>query len=1213
MRDDVSNNALPNAADLTGGMNKRQLTFVSEHLNLVPVPPKTLLGKIRQALSGSEIRRKREENREILDGYKKYCAEKLKLEARIAQVDVFYADAFVEFPHLSQTLAEVRSQKEAGFKEITTVGTRREYQYGETHMVFLRKELNDAVKTVDQARKATLAVDAQAAASDIQSIDSQKKALAAQVKQARHNLRDLIALKDQPELDPVLIAVPIKTGFDTKSVEATRKQAKARLDLVHKSADAALTRVEEQLREMSPPAPGSRVAQRPRKPVRLSEINDLRKDLSNYMDNLLKDRAKPVALLLSLAGDLQDSAKHQMDQLGRTNPVAHRETARAAVLRDEGTRLHIAIEAAQGRVTEMRQAVQTATGFNQRKTQLAAIRENVTQLRVLEARLAQIEAYNAGAADRLAKIVKVGIRHSEADKQIKAAANALARAEAVPPQGETSDAEAMKKRIAHLESRYRKAAKTVDGSARLFLLETPMTEISAKESATLLGCLAVASKLVPRGDLKRAQSWVQKAEALHENFKSARHFKLPPVPDVEKDPLKFLDTRIELIVVMIDDMWGRGGEVRLFRDRIFRLKERRAELPERPSPAATIVDRDLRHLQDEVAKAALEAQATPIAQQDQKLMSARVNQMADALLAMHKTKAIPLADAHKYPRDHMLIRTGSDGTPECHVIDTKKDETIDRRSDTFKHVPRKLMTNLREGMQALELMLEHPLPDQEDVVREIADDWAGTAKWLMNDGEAFFSKLDARIKKVDAVAQNKLLRAWSLNGLGALRERWDTFKDTCRAEVPKDSESVLHRADAFEAEFQAMLTRASDFSDRQKEATSALIALDEALGASTSANDAAIGVTLNEVMKSRNFVQNLVGDRELTNVEEGYKKQIIAAVRQLNSMDKDFRGVQGKARLDVDRLHDQVKVKTEDSLVAVETEAASLRQGLVQKRTELKSLICVEAGAAPDLKRLAEVLTDTARDSAATKAAHDEMIKQAELVRKARKDLAASLSKEHADHPNAKTVASILKMLIAKKDEIKKTFKNRNDAGAAAAEYKQLLAQLVQLPKDLLATNADADADGRAPYSFDGVNKDIQGALKALSAAAGNVSAQVAEAVANEPSALEDAKTVVSRVHKTLSQIDRWLLGRVEPFKSRAAAEVQEVYNLPRTSPERQKDMPRLREAVLTDLRACRAKFDVDPAIRAYRANPFDNGVGTRQLDATFDRVQTQITKDLAP
>ena len=120
-----------------------KLSFVSQFLGLVPIPAKTLAGRVFKGLTGpnaAKIRERRENNAEIFKSYKDFLDANAALETRLHEVDVLHGRLIAEDLDRAAKVRRIKDLKENAFKDVMAAQSLPKF---EDTAKFLRSLHND--------------------------------------------------------------------------------------------------------------------------------------------------------------------------------------------------------------------------------------------------------------------------------------------------------------------------------------------------------------------------------------------------------------------------------------------------------------------------------------------------------------------------------------------------------------------------------------------------------------------------------------------------------------------------------------------------------------------------------------------------------------------------------------------------------------------------------------------------------------------------------------------------------------------------------------------------------------------------------------------------------------------------------------------------------------------------------------------------------------
>lgn len=1223
-----------NAPITASNLDHEMLGFLAKWLGKTAIVSSGLAKRLRRKMVSKKKVREFQDN--IKEQYVAYVNKKTEVETRARALRTDFAGYWDEMDDLRIRLEGV----EADIFTIDTTVINAEaddpqFEWGADELV-LRDIRLAGIR--HRARQTAQAVDARLAqmADEIR-IKALQDKLLERISAAETTLAALESLDDQGALSPALI----KQSLDDVELDGTRSDAVDGLAAAHGALAARLT-------ELRTAAGAEDVSE--------EAIGTLGTELTTALGACETGRAPHIEALLELDGDLRDAALDALAEFAASDPVAGREVARQDKIDTTSENLGRGIDALTADIASLTRKLTDAEGFKEKQRLAKQLQQAKDQKAALEQRRAQLAAYEDQAADRLDKIkgitvkaaeinlVMAGIRDGRPSPEEALQAYLETKPEdqrALPPVGPTeSDSSAYRadviKQLEADKAKYLVSSRTIASEALLFLGEPQVTQISDAQLATLNMMLDNAITLAGQGKYSEAEFLRQDAMRMHLEFRGSRSFALPQPPEPPVDPFDAFDRTFKSVSVLLDKLWGRGGDVDgALRARLDTVKGLRDEQTTQSPPDLSAADIALAELESDILEADVPAVSEAVEKADNDAKDAareKVDAIKLELITIHDAQEITdLSRLADIPADHVLTIEQSNGEKKFYEIGMKEASDsalmVDKRGKDFKDVPRADMAKLREKMQTLEMLAELETPGSAAMIEAATAD-AQEMLDQVKDGDAYKAANDA-IKAVDDYlakkSVKKLYAEWrpegfgaDLDGFGKLKSGWEGSKKPAEAKAA---------AEAFLAKFQgAHKTAAEKLRDDHAAATETLDQIEKDLSADKKGTEANVGAKIAQLSKmtpeeilSGNII-NLNGKSE--EEKEALRQAaetIRSAVTYLKTADKKFAGAQGKSRETLMALRQELETRSQPTVDQVIAKADALNTELIDALAELERLMAEQA-TNPEafLLSMAQFLGQAKEGTEAATAEAADVIEQKRLCKEERakvKDWIGDNANK-TGHRNFKEYKSISDGLETAYKAIGKNLETSNDNKRAAQEYKDSAKNWRDLHADV--TDSQQFATGEWFFDFDAAQTKILASVAKISAAAAKVQQMLAEKFADDERREDtEAQAAVAAVHQVLALCQRDKDGflALDGAAGTKLANLLDPEHALGQLPMKEKKaiVGQLREDTLKQLRRIRARLESDPAFEVYRNNPMDRGQTWVQLTATLLNFETTILKDLAP
>ena len=952
-------------------------------------------------------------------------------------------------------------------------------------------------------------------------------------------------------------------------------------------------------------------------------------------DALFTDRRAEIDAIVAA---LNAHAKKGMETRAIAgNEIAKTEIARDTRIASEEAKLKKATDALQAKVGKLERDRDAATGFQQKRDLDAEYKAEKERLDAMRQKMLQLEAYQQSASDRLEKMKEATdaqFKEDQLAKVFKAAESPEAGFQnwleeektngvIVKPMKEPLFGEELAQAIAELTSGlsedvlasqinalkpiYTASAQNIVISAKLYLNEPDITEITTAQCDTLHKILNNALSLLPGGHYGEAKVLADSTGELWKTFKDARIFQLPKVAETGETARDALQRRIDQAGVSLDRLWGLGGDADgALRTKLDALGPALIEAMKVPPVDLRDVEKSLAALEVEIGNA-----ASTIKPLDAMELSARNKAeeteaaITEKLLDLYQTKEISEGDVSTVDPDHLLSTTAPDGTVKFYEIETGKDGRVDKFDKAAKSIPPEAVERLRAQMEMLAALKESNAAGMADAIRQAAQDAEDLLKAIVagaGDYERVTTALDAFEK---TYKKKSNFTEWRPAGVDDLRLRKDKFTTTYAGSMTPSDAAV--KAEALQEEAAQLEIASGKLEAEYKRVKTLLENVETSMAAKKKGQDGTLGQVLTDLIKAKKVAAvdtSAMGVMEQAAAER-MQEEIARSIDYLIQMGHHGTGVQGEFR---DRLRDLNRTldtksdfgikEAEKGAKALETElAAEAAKVLIKPSddptaylTNILALVKGNVAAAAKVEKLKSDATE------AEKAAAAALTKVKDALDKEEKTL--------SNHTEYKTVYDAMMKELS---NAKQSYDKNKDAEYAASQFSVLQRRAKELASDIgdLTTSSVPVVGFDYAGKQDGLVKNITKVGKDAVAAAAIMMKRASE---EQKAQHADA---LGKVEKALSLANTAALQKVPEFSAKLATDLEAALKLEGDS--RKAALSKLREQSLSELRRMQVRLQNDPALIVYRDNPFDHGEAWPQFAATLHNAEVDMLRGLKP
>lgn len=909
-----------------------------------------------------------------------------------------------------------------------------------------------------------------------------------------------------------------------------------------------------------------------------------------------------------------------LEMSGGGDAVAAREIARKDRLEADAERLATALTKIDEKIAGLQQDLDEAEGFQEKRALLAEIAAERARRGELDIRAKQMVAYEAGAAHRLELIVAgedkrvaaesaiAGIDPESGDLDTQLAAWASGREAAVAPL-ETDNQEEWKRlieaNIVSLKSLIKTSSEKIVVDKKLYPDEADLTEISSDQYDTLLTMLTLAEDLCGKGKHAEARALNDDAMALFGDFKNARTFVLPELPEEAADAGKRVQSALKAVAVQIDRLWGLGGADGPLRTRHATLSDQAEAAGRETPPDYRAVLAALDALERDVGLALREAaQPRPEDTAAKEKAAVTCSKISESLLSMYRTEPIAEGEAGGIHPNDLLVVTASDGSKQYHRIRLRDDNTTQRRED--KKIPREAIDALRQQTQMLELLAQSEGAGCAEAVEEAARK-AEEMRAAIAGGAADYKRVSDALSAFDKAMGDKKLKEWRMDGIEDLAARKEKFESSYAASMlPADAAA---EAESLRDEAKAKVTATAAVKTKYERVKGVLDGIENKLSAKPKGSDATLGKVLADLIKKGPAAVSTgpLSVQEMAEVQR-LQRHIEASIEEIKHLGQHGTGVQGELRKQLTSIRKKLDTKSERNVNAAEQQATALNQSVDTKLAEVSVSPSTDA-----LNYLRQIHALTNAMAKASREKVDAQEKAAELKENAKAAVAAAKSAlDAADNLASKVeYKAIYDSLKSQYDSTNKAWnKGKGDAEAAISGFEPVISNATELESDLKSlTKVKISSKSVDMTGFQTALQNNIGKI-ASSAEAAAVLIKTQADQSEEQASDTTLQAAITKVQATLRLVGT--LGGVPSFSSTLQAEIDGA--VAETDATKKKaDLAKIREKALAEIRHIRGRLQDDPALAAYRDNPFDHGASWPPFEATLLRCETEVIKSLNP
>jgi hypothetical protein len=946
----------------------------------------------------------------------------------------------------------------------------------------------------------------------------------------------------------------------------------------------------------------------------------------------LIDALKSVHSELADAIGSQANAELQrMEAQG--DEVAAREVARKGRLSEDAVRIKNAVGKIDIKINTLRQEAKDAKGFQEKRALLAQIKEETDRRNDLQQRALEMEAYEAGASARLKRMVDASALKNLAEDSVAAidpdgtdseissqlSEWAGARPEGSRPLEDFSQLSAKEfaaykehvlAKITNLKVAIDLSGKKIVVDAKLYPDEADLTELSPQQADSLMKMLTLAEALCMNKDkLSEAQGIYDDVQALWAKFKEARIFVLPELDNDNMDQNLRIERSLKSIAAMIERLWGMGEDDTRFRAELKRLHDAADLAKEQATAGEMLPDyrsllADVDVLERQLALALSEAGQPTQADKDAKDAAANASsEIAKKLLSMYRTEPVSEGDlANVHPND-LLVILGPGGEKQYHKITLRDEDTVQRRED--KDLPREAIDALRQQMQMLDAMAESDGTGCAEAVEAAAKNAAKMSEAIAEGGPDY-KRVKEALVSFDKAMKDSKLQKWRMNGFDPLKAEKEKFEKNylasmLPADAARDAESLRDQA-------KLLLVSTGPLSDKHKLVEGVLSSIENKLSAKPSGKDETLGGLLVDLLKkgpAEINTDNLSVQEQMEAFE--IFKEIELALKEIKDLGQHGTGVQGTFRTSLGKITKTLDTKSEQGVNKAETDANAL-QAEVDKAL-LAAKVSPSTNGMGYLKQIL-ALTKGAADACRKK---EEAKDKATALREAANTEVKNTKKALDDATGLSSKVEY----TAVYDSLEKQFKNadkawnkgKGDAEAAVTAFEPIVSNAKELTADL--NNLTPVKIGKRTVDLSGFETALKANMQKVATAADSAGTLITK-LASQDEEQKNRPELQSNIDKVKAAFAIVAtLPAAIGFSSNLQDEINAAFATDAST--QKKDMAKVREKVMTEIRRVQDRVEGDPGLAIYRDNPFDHGASWPQFKAALLALETQVLKSLNP
>ncbi|MEL6476000.1 MAG: hypothetical protein AAFR17_01630 [Pseudomonadota bacterium] len=783
-------------------------------------------------------------------------------------------------------------------------------------------------------------------------------------------------------------------------------------------------------------------------------------------------------------------------------------------------------------------------------------------------------------------------------------------------------------KIADLKAQIATASTTIVRMDRVSPDEPQITEISAKQAASLTGMLDKAERLLPTDKVLEAEAIWLKADTLFRGMKGARAVALPPVQK-PTDRAKELKGLLGEIQAGIYDLEALGNDqAATHQTALDALKgEYTAAVDAVGDDKMQAVDPKivalLKTVKDAVATKVEVSKQTELLAQKAEETGKKVNKI---LADIYRTKDVtapvtyrdPVTDEEKtisriedplytYSKVELeaielaggLVKTedvltveGPDGKDRILEIQHRDDSLggdLTRRGE--KGVPRELLDMMKHRADTLKMLAEDPADGTAEMMMVYTAEmeaWTRVLEDNKKKSTSAFVDLEKRIDKIKRILGELPLSTYKPIALATFETEWKTFLSEWQTALPLDTDKQLK---IYEVQVTELKKRADTIKEQHETLTKT------------------VDTHISDVRKALDTAGKEI--KNFCKLMQSYEQDQAPGMAQYLSKLKEAGKIEGFNTENEKKLKSvkmQLENTGEGAITTAQKNYDAIKEGLTQELKNARALAIALKGDAIVAKKAWEKLkggfiaaADKSVDLAKKKTEYDKLKAAMDAeIKQANKDL-----KDNGDRlpdiGEAKSKVSALESNV----------KAIDGQGKATGDYDDALTRLKELDADrqevkritALASGKLKDVTpfkqvnvaGRVDLLTQGFTKLAEAARKVKPTIEGKADGEAVVQPENE----NDAPTVVLEKVKYAKQIEAVdaimgmvaAIGAPNDIKEKA----KEVDSLAGTQPKdvdktKRDEAKKVRGEILALIRSLEGRLEGHPALEVYRDNPFDSG-----------------------
>lgn len=945
------------------------------------------------------------------------------------------------------------------------------------------------------------------------------------------------------------------------------------------------------------------------------------------VSKLKDDRQQAVR---NLANCLNAAGAAELKDLAQQgNKVALREEKRLEEIRKAKKQLLVASSALRKDVSAQEQTLkdELALPEDQRTMSVDALTELRRDIKAKTARRGEIldrkgefNVYRNTAAERVEKIKRVPLDEAKGQNF---ADNPLAALQAVSADwplaklgaehkdlllgGKDKLGKEQQGRLQKLRGNIDISSERVSVDAKMFPSEPDLTDLTLKQYGILNAMLDQAQNFGDTGKLAECQALIIETEKLWQVMVGSNKFVTPTQEDAQPSLRKRVDKAVGALTVAIDTLWAKGGDDNDdLRNKLDVLKTGMAIKGKGRIPLADAESR-LALLKAEVLSADVpEPQLTQAEAATRGKAADTHGKMQTALTDLFKTKKVDETKIGDIPRDKLLTVNGTKGV-EYYEIDTTRGGTVDKVDD--KHIPPAVIQALFQQASTLEVLLETAPPGSEETVAA-ATERANAMLKNAQEGGPDYDYVAKQIKAVDQLVPKDPVE-WVPAGLTDARIGYDSFKKTYVAQMTA-AEARVAIGD-YTKTFQQMSLKQGELKVSHDKVEAKLKLLDAELKGGKGASNGNPAKVLAELLK-QGPTKLLAGmgtsaplSRDELQAWNTLEQQLKDDLRALGEVKKG-EGVEGEFRNRLKGAYQSLGTKSAAGIAKTDTECDKIR-------SELDAALKVVADAKPSdgkayLEKLAAFLHGARVGADARIKAETDLAEVTKAVEGALTKAEGMLDMKKKTLKSYTEYKAVYDSLKVQMKTAETAYKGSDNAEKALSDVKLVQSSVDELVKELKNLNPiETPKDGSLAMD------DWQKTLSDNIAKVGSAAEAAANAMLQKAQEDPQQAPYLPLATKVADALKLAAGNNVKKLATFSPAVIKEMTKAvaEQDAAERKKLFAITREMALAEVRRIRKSTEDDPALKLYRDNPFDHGIGWAQYIVTLHLLEKKITTSLKP